>query len=181
MEQSTIESGTNKKEKPYINPYIGGVLLGIVLLSAFFIAGEGIGASGAFKNVISVCAAPITSADNTTGFFAKNYHSLMEDSKKWWIVLEVLGVLIGGLLSGAVSGRLKLKTEHSPKITKKRRLVFALFGGMFFGIGSQFGRGCTSGAALSGMASFSVAGFLTMICIFGTGYALAYFFRKNWI
>ena len=105
----------------------------------------------------------------------------MEDSKKWWIVLEVLGVLIGGLLSGAVSGRLKLKTEHSPKITKKRRLVFALFGGMFFGIGSQFGRGCTSGAALSGMASFSVAGFLTMICIFGTGYALAYFFRKNWI
>jgi hypothetical protein len=31
------------------------------------------------------------------------------------------------------------------------------------------------------MASFSVAGFLTMMFIFGTGYAVAYIFRKNWI
>ena len=105
----------------------------------------------------------------------------MEDHSKWWIVIEVLGVLIGGFLSGAFSGRLKLKVEHSPKITAKRRLIFALLGGIFFGFGSQFGRGCTSGAALSGMASFSVAGFLTMMFIFGTGYAVAYIFRKNWI
>jgi uncharacterized membrane protein YedE/YeeE len=169
---------TKSKIKPYINPYIGGVLLGLVLLSAYFFAGEGLGASGAFKNGFSACVAPIV---KETSFFGNTYKSLMEDHAKWWIVLEVVGVLIGGFLSGALSGRLKLKVEHSPKITSKRRLIFALLGGIFFGIGSQFGRGCTSGAALSGMASLSVAGFLTMVCIFGTGYAVAYIFRKNWI
>jgi len=42
-------------------------------------------------------------------------------------------------------------------------------------------RGCTSGAALSGMAVLTTAGFVTMITIFGSGYLFAWFFRKNWI
>jgi hypothetical protein len=32
----------------YINPYLAGVLLGLVLIMAIFIAGRGLGASGAF-------------------------------------------------------------------------------------------------------------------------------------
>jgi len=78
-------------------------------------------------------------------------------------------------------GRMKLKVEHSPKITARRRLVFATLGGILFGIGSQFGRGCTSGAALSGLALLSTSGFVAMMTIFGGGYLFAYFFRKNWI
>jgi hypothetical protein len=31
------------------------------------------------------------------------------------------------------------------------------------------------------MVVLATAGFITMIAIFGTGYAVAYFFRKNWI
>jgi len=60
-------------------------------------------------------------------------------------------------------------------------LIFALAGGLLFGIGSQFGRGCTSGSALSGMAVLSLGGFISMMAIFGTAFALAYFFRKLWI
>ncbi|MEP2512605.1 MAG: YeeE/YedE thiosulfate transporter family protein, partial [Reichenbachiella sp.] len=73
------------------------------------------------------------------------------------------------------------KTEHSPTITSTERIVLAVTGGVLFGFGSQLGRGCTSGAALSGMATLSVAGFVTMIAIFGTAYLFAYFFRKTWI
>jgi uncharacterized membrane protein YedE/YeeE len=100
---------------------------------------------------------------------------------KNWLVFQMLGVLVGGFLSGALAGRLKLKVEHSPKITSRRRLIFALIGGVLFGFGSQLGRGCTSGSALSGMAVLSLGGFITMMAIFGTAFALAYFFRKNWI
>jgi uncharacterized membrane protein YedE/YeeE len=100
---------------------------------------------------------------------------------KNWLVFEMVGVLVGAFLSGAWAGRLKFKVEHSPKITSKRRLIFAVIGGVFFGLGSQLGRGCTSGAALSGMAVLSLAGFITMIFIFGTAFALAWFFRKLWI
>jgi len=89
--------------------------------------------------------------------------------------------VLGGFLSGAVSGRLKLKVEKSPKITVARRLIFAFLGGILFVYGGQLARGCTSGAALSGMAVLSVAGFVTMVTIFGSAYIFAWFFRKNWI
>lgn len=100
---------------------------------------------------------------------------------KNWLVFQMLGVVVGGFVSGALAGRLKFKVEHSPKITSRRRLVFALIGGILFGVGSQLGRGCTSGSALSGMAVLSFGGIITMMGIFGGAYALAYFFRKNWI
>ena len=74
-----------------------------------------------------------------------------------------------------------MKIEHFPGISSNRRLVFAAAGGILFGFGSQLGRGCTSGSALTGMSVLSVAGFVSMMAIFGTAFALAYFVRKNWI
>ena len=90
-------------------------------------------------------------------------------------------MLIGGFLSGALSGRLKLKTEKPPHVTTTKRFIFAFLGGLLFVFGAQLARGCTSGAALSGMAVLSVAGFVTMVAIFGTAFALAYFVRRLWI
>jgi uncharacterized protein len=95
--------------------------------------------------------------------------------------LEIFGVVLGGFLSGAISKRLKFKIEKSPGISNSRRLIFAFLGGVLFVYGAQLARGCTSGAALSGMAVLSVAGFVTMIAIFGSAYLFAWFFRKNWI
>ncbi len=95
--------------------------------------------------------------------------------------MVIFGVLAGGFISGAISKRLKFKIEKSPKISNARRLVFAFLGGVFFVFGAQLARGCTSGAALSGMAVLSLAGFITMFSIFGSAYAFAWFFRKNWI
>jgi uncharacterized membrane protein YedE/YeeE len=90
-------------------------------------------------------------------------------------------MVVGGFLSGALSRRLKFKIEKSPKISNRKRLLFAFLGGLFFVYGAQLARGCTSGAALSGMAVLSVAGFVTMAAIFGSAYLFAWFFRKLWI
>lgn len=170
------------KQRKYINPYLGGVLLGLVLLAAYFISGRGLGASGALKSAVvsTVNTVAPAHAENTT-FYQEYNESHKDGPLKSWLVFEMLGVIVGGFLSGAVAGRLKLKVEHSPKITSKRRLLFALAGGILFGFGSQMGRGCTSGSALSGMAVLSFGGIITMAAIFGTAFALAYFFRKNWI
>ena len=170
------------KSRKYLNPYLGGVLLGLVLLAANFVAGRGLGASGAVKSVVATTIRAVDKdAVNTNPFMAEYAESHSGSPMKSWLVFEMLGVLVGGFLSGAVAGRLKLKVEHSPKITSRRRLIFALAGGVLFGFGSQLGRGCTSGSALSGMAVLSMGGFITMMAIFGTAYALAYFFRRNWI
>lgn len=170
------------KKNKYLNPYLGGVLLGLVLLAANFISGRGLGASGALKSVVVQAANVITPEHAENATFYKEYNDdHAQGPMKSWLVFQVLGVVVGAFISGALAGRLKLKVEHSPKITSKRRLIFALAGGVLFGFGSQLGRGCTSGSALSGMAVLSVGGFVTMAAIFGTAFALAYFVRKNWI
>lgn len=170
------------KVRNYINPYLGGVLLGIVLLAANFVSGRGLGASGAIKSsVVTVMNTVAPASSEKSGFVKEFRESHQGNPMKTWLVFEMLGVLAGGFLSGAFAGRLKLKIEHSPKITSGKRILLALAGGILFGFGSQLGRGCTSGSALSGMAVLSLGGFVTMMAIFGTAYALAYFFRKNWI
>jgi uncharacterized membrane protein YedE/YeeE len=170
------------KKTKYLNPYIGGVLLGLVLLAANFVSGRGLGASGAIKStVVSAMTTVAPVASEKTGFIKEFRASHQGSPMKTWLVFEMLGVLVGGFLSGTLAGRLKMKVEHSPKITSRKRLILALTGGVLFGFGSQLGRGCTSGSALSGMAVLSLGGFITMMAIFGTAYALAYFFRRNWI
>lgn len=170
------------KQKKYINPYLGGVLLGLILLLSNFISGRGLGASGAIKSTIVTATIAVSPSAAQTSGFIKEYTDKHEGNPmKNWLVFEMLGVLVGGFLSGAIAGRLKWKTEHSPKITSNKRLILALFGGILFGWGSQMGRGCTSGSALSGMAVLSLGGFVTMMAIFGSAFALAYLFRKNWI
>ena len=175
---------TSKTKNPgrYINPYLGGVFLGLVLLVAYYIAGRGLGASGAVKSVTVSAVQAISPKHAENGLYYQEYHETHPGNPlRNWLIFQSIGVLVGGFLSGALSGRLKLKVEHSPGITSRKRLLLALTGGVLFGLGSQFGRGCTSGAALCGMAVMSLGGILTMLAIFGTGFALAYFFRKNWI
>ena len=168
--------------KKYLNPYIGGVLLGLVLLAANFVAGRGLGASGAIKNTVVTAVTTVAPASEENSAFIKEFReSHTGNPMKTWLVFQMLGVLAGGFISGAISGRLKLKVEHSPGITSRKRLWLALAGGVLFGFGSQLGRGCTSGSALSGMAVLSLGGFVTMMAIFGTAFGLAYFVRRNWI
>lgn len=178
-----MEQNQNIKRKTrYVNPYLGGVFLGLVVLAANFIAGRGVGASGAMKSVIVAGVEVIAPKHAEHASFYQDYSESHTGSPlNSWLVYQMLGVLVGGFLSGIIARRLTWKVEHSPKITSKKRLLFALMGGILFGFGSQLGRGCTSGSALSGMAVLSLQGFISMMAIFGTAFAFAYFFRKNWI
>ncbi len=166
----------------YMNPYLAGFLLGLVLLSAIFLTGRGLGASGALKSVVvaSVNGAAHEHAARSS-FYGSYVGPGKESPLKSWLVFEVAGVLLGAFISGLVSNRLKFVTEAGPQVRPKLRWLFALIGGALFSIGAQFARGCTSGAALSGMAVLSTAGFVTMVGIFGTGYVFAFFVRKLWL
>jgi uncharacterized protein len=165
----------------YMNPYLAGTLLGAVLLMAMYISGRGLGASGGIKycTVSLVGTLDRKHAENSV-YYSKYFEDGRKPLKNW-LSVEIFGILAGGFLSGALSKRLKFRIEKSPEISNRRRLFFAFLGGIFFVYGAQLARGCTSGAALSGMAVLSVAGFLTMIAIFGSAYLFAWFFRKNWI
>lgn len=171
-----------KRETNYINPYLGGVLLGLLVLLTVYITGRGLGASGALKSSVVATASVITPEHAKNNAYMNQFITDDHSPLFTWLVFETIGVFFGGLLSGVIFGRVKkFRVEHNPKITSRKRLIFAAIGGILFGIGSQFGRGCTSGAALSGSATFALGGVVVMFAIFGTGYAIAYFFRKLWI
>ena len=165
----------------YLNPYLGGVILGTVLLLSFYISGRGLGASGAVKNSVAATVNVIAPQHVERSAYYSQFAGGDKKPMNNWLVFEVLGVLAGAFLSGIIFNRTKLKVEHSPKITSRRRLIFALAGGLIFGFGSQLARGCTSGAALSGMAVLSLGGYITLVAIFGTAFGAAWLFRKNWI
>ncbi len=176
------EKKSNNSEPKYINPYLGGVLLGLLILLTVYITGRGLGASGAIKSAVVTTSNTIAPSATKANAYMGQFVSDDESPMYTWLVFESMGVLLGGLLSGLLFGRVgKFRTDHGPKITAQRRWIYALIGGALFGIGSQFGRGCTSGAALSGTATFALGGVIVMFGIFGTGYIIAYVFRKLWI
>jgi len=166
----------------YMNPYLAGFFLGLVLLATIFITGRGLGASGALKSVVIAAVDAIAPSHAGRAPFYSGYVGEGRESPlKSWLVFEVAGVVIGAFISGLTTNRLKVVTEAGPRVNPRVRWVFAVLGGALFGIGAQYARGCTSGAALSGMAVLSTAGFVAMMAIFGAGYALAFFARKLWI
>jgi len=157
------------------------VLLGLVLIMAFYFTGHGLGASGGIKEVVVKTVTTVAPNHSVESSYFGRYAGKEIKLKDSWMVLEVLGVIVGGFLSGAISGRFKFKVERSPNITRRKRLIYALGGGILLGIGSQFARGCTSGAALSGMSVMSISGFVAFITIFGTAFVLSRIFKKLWI
>ena len=166
----------------YMNSYLAGFLLGLVLLTTIYITGRGLGASGAVKSATVAAVNTVAPGHAQSEKFYKDYIDEHENAPlKNWLVFEVIGVVIGAFVSGLISNRLTFKLEHGPKSTNKVRIVGAIIGGFLFSFGAQFGRGCTSGAALSGMAVLSAGGLITMFAIFGAAYAFAYFFRKLWL
>jgi len=176
-----MEQTNHKNRHVYWNPYFGGFLLGLLIIFTFYITGRGLGASGAVKSGVVTVVNKVSPEHSENNAYYKKFLQGENSPMNNWLVFEALGVIMGAFLSGAMTGRIKLRTQHSPKITAKRRLFFALIGGLLFGFGAQIARGCTSGAALSGISVLATAGFISMIAIFGTGYLVAYIFRKNWI
>lgn len=169
-----------RETRPYINPYLAGALLGLVLFTSFFISGNGLGASGGVNRILVFFEDLIAPGhvDRTPYLIA------MAGGEKnpldSWIVFVTFGVLIGGFVSGWLNGRAKVETGKGPGISKRTRWAIAFIGGAFMGYGARFARGCTSGQALSGGATLSVGSWALMFAIFGGAYALAYFVRKLW-
>ena len=166
----------------YMNPYLAGFLLGLVLLGTIYVTGRGLGASGAVKSVVLSTIENIAPQHSANTPFIKTYSEEHPGGPfKDWLVFEVIGLVMGAFFSGVISNRVGIKLDKGPQITNWKRIIAAIIGGAFFGFGAQLGRGCTSGAALSGMAVMSFGGIITMFAIFGSGYAVAYIFRKLWL
>jgi hypothetical protein len=169
-----------KEPRPYLNPYLAGTLLGVVLFLSFYTTGGGLGASAALSHIQTGVLDVIAPAHvDRTAYFAE----MAGGSRNTWDytgVYMLLGALLGGLVSGLFNRRVKLELRKGPNISARTRLVFALGGGAIMGYGARLARGCTSGQALSGGAVLSVGSWAFALSIFAAGYAVAWLARRLW-
>ena len=169
-----------ERARPYMNPYVAGTILGIVLFLAFFITGTGLGASGGLNRAL-VYAQNIISPEHIDQVpYLLKMAGGSTNPLDNWIVYLTAGTLLGGVLSGLYGRRVKLETNKGPGIGNGTRWVLAFIGGGLMGYGARLARGCTSGQALSGGAVLSVGSWAFMFAVFAGAYALAYFLRKVW-
>jgi uncharacterized protein len=167
--------------RPYSNPYLTGVGLGLVLLAAFVIMGRGLGASGAFTSSAAGVVSSVAPSAATSSALFSRYIGDAVNPWSDWLVLEIVGVAIGGVISARLAGRLRFEVERGPRITRNARLATAFAGGAVMGIGAVLARGCTSGQALSGGALLSVGSWLFMIGAFAAAYIVAPLVKRAWI
>ncbi len=148
----------------YWNPYLAGLALGGVLTVSFLVTGRGLGVSGALSDLVR-SVLPLHGPIRLTG-----------DP----MISEVLGLVIGAAISGALAGRSSIVVSGGPHIASRSRLLLAVLGGTLVGVGSRFAHGCTSGQALSGGALLSVGSWVFMITLFAAAYAMAGIMRRSW-
>ena len=161
----------DRPPRPYADPYVAGVALGLVQLAAFVFAGRGLGASGAFASTIAAVAPERAAA---SAYFSRYAGG------DGWLLFELGGVIIGGFLSALFAGRLRGEVERGPRIGRAPRLALAATGGAVMGGGAVLAGGCTSGLALSGGAMLSVGSWIFIGAAFAAAYLAAPLVRKAW-
>ena len=165
--------------RPYADPYLAGVGLGIVLLASFVLAGRGLGASGAFATT-AASTVQLVAPDAASGNAFLADHLTSGGPLRDWLVVEILGVIAGGFVSAALAGRLAVRIERGPRASTSQRLGAAVGGGALMGLGAVLARGCTSGQALTGGALLSVGAWLFIGAAFAAAYLVAFATRRSW-
>jgi len=164
-------------EKPFMNPYLAGFLLGLTLLVSFIVLGAGLGASNAIARAAAWCGLCVV-PDNVLG--SKYFGAWGGDPMNYYLVYMLVGVLLGGFVSAVINRRVKVMVERGAAFPAGKRLILALLGGILAGFASRLARGCTSGQALTGTALLSTGGIAFLLATFAGGYLMAYFFRRQW-
>jgi uncharacterized membrane protein YedE/YeeE len=153
-------------DRPYADPYFAGAALGVVLVASFAFTGRGLGASGGFAEAIAF-ALP------GDAYFARY-------TADRWLLVELAGVVLGGLLSALLAGRFRVAVERGPRLGRNPRLAIALGGGALMGCGAVLARGCTSGLALTGGSLLAAGSWLFIGVAFAAAYLVAPLARKAW-
>ena len=143
----------------YANPYLAGIGLGLVLLAAYVVMGRGLGASGALSSLVAWGVNAVAPGHAQANEFYRGYleggigHPLKE-----WLVFEVLGVLVGGFLSGHLAARTVRTVEKGPNVSVRTRFLLAFAGG----------------------ATLNAGSWAFMMMVFAGAYATAWAVRRQW-
>ncbi|MBI1734708.1 MAG: YeeE/YedE family protein [Candidatus Rokubacteria bacterium] len=169
----------NAVERPYWSPYVVGAGLGVTVLASYVLLGFGPGASGAFAHVAAHVENAVAPARAQGNAYLASY---LEAGRLWaqWIVVEMIGLVIGAFAGAWWGGRLRWRVERAPGLGVGRRLALAFVGGATVGFASRVAQGCTSGLALSGGAVLAPGAWAFLGAFMAAGFVTAWVVRGTW-
>ena len=166
--------------RPFLNPYLAGFLLGLVLLATYVVSGRGLGATAGFAALATALTGLVAPASIESSAVHLKYWNEGAPLLNWTLFL-LLGALVGAFISGWWGRRLSFTIERGPRITDGQRLALAFTGGFIAACGAKLAKGCTSGQALTGSSILNVGSLVFLGAVFAAGFGLAYLVRKEWL
>lgn len=165
--------------RPYWSRYTAGVALGLIVAATYVLMGYGPGASGAFAHAAARLEGALAPARAAGNDFVAGY---LESGRLWaqWVVIEVVGIALGGLVGAWSAGRFAWRLAAGPRVGAGRRLLLALAGGATVGLASRIAQGCTSGLSLSGGAVFAPGAWVFTAAFMAGGFVTATLVRRIW-
>jgi len=129
-------------KNPRWNPYLVGVLIGLLSIVTFSVANKPLGMSTGLAQAAGACAMPILGSDQV----AANTYWAKAAIPAWdYSTLFLVGTMAGALLSALLCGVFKVS------------------------YGARLADGCTSGHGISGCLQLAVSGWLFFIVMFASG------------
>lgn len=169
--------------------YVSGPLLGLMVPLLFLVGGKRFGLSSSMRHLCAAVPAPRKPA------------YLRYDWRRdgGWNLLFVLGIVLGAALSTLVLGVPDVAASLAPEtvadlsalgvsiggfvpdalfswsaLGTPAGLLMVVGGGFFVGFGARYADGCTSGHAISGLATFQAASLVAVLGFFAGGLLVTY-------
>ena len=150
-----------------LNPYIAGVLVGILLVLSVIVAGKYLGASTTFARGASVIEKTLGIDYSKFEYFTTKKGKYGPDSLPNWQLMYVIGIAIGAFIASILSG--DFKVQSVPDMWKDKfgsssvkRGIVAFTGGAIGLIGARLAGGCPTGHGLSGLSQLAVSGYIAL-------------------
>ena len=145
--------------------WVGGIAIGLYMLSQYWFTGIALGCSGAYCNPIS----PFSKLS----FFNEPEYGKFNNWRLWFSLGLPLGGALGALTSPDYQWQVSfdmgaMYEQVLPQDTLARvALLFA--GGILMGFGARLAGGCTSGHVISGLSLFNPSSLVAAVCFFAGG------------
>jgi len=158
---------------PTWSPYVVGAGIGVLSWLTFYFSNSPIGASSFYAQVSGFIGKLFAKRHtNSLTYFKDNPPSVN------WELVFVVAIIIGGAI-GALTGG-EFTNEWLPPMWTARfgdsltlRAVVAIAGGILMAFGARLAGGCTSGHGISGTLQLNLASWISVICFFVGGIAVA--------
>ncbi|MBA4388937.1 MAG: hypothetical protein C0404_13220 [Verrucomicrobia bacterium] len=158
---------------PAWSPYLVGAAIGVLSWLTFYFSDEPIGASSFYAHLAGFLGKLIAPRHTASLTYFKD-----KPPRVSWGFVFVVAVIIGGTIAALTGGEFANEWLSPMWVARfgdsiALRAMIAFGGGLLMAFGARLAGGCTSGHGISGTLQLNLASWISLICFFIGGIAVA--------